>query len=243
MNEKQLVAGYGSFITSGTWKDKLNPQICQVQGFRRVFNEQYAWYPFAIPDAKSTFLAIVFEVSGNQLSSLDRYECAPSLYYRMQTKVLVRDGGDWVQKTAWIYVPPEKTLKEKRATKAFKQPTPDKPLGFPFYDYEDLWLKQKVRKANMKTKFGKELAEKFPEFFDEDFELKKLSLWQRLLQRFQKPLIRRTYEELRQDLRVEYKFPVCPECLVKSHQREENWLRCPVCGRWWNAEDGEFDQD
>jgi len=113
MSEKFSVVGYGTFITKGYWKNKSNVEVCKVIGFRRVFPKGN-WFPYVLPDPDSSFWALKFDVTKENLRELDYYEGVPSgLYKRTKTVIELKDG---TKQQAFIYVPTESTIKRENLT-------------------------------------------------------------------------------------------------------------------------------
>ncbi|MFW9886709.1 MAG: gamma-glutamylcyclotransferase family protein [Candidatus Thorarchaeota archaeon] len=141
----QWLVGYGTFITTGTWKHYAGCRICRVPGLRRVYNPKMAWFPFAIVDEQAEILAVCFLVDKNSLEAFDRYEgVGQGLYERVKREVLVKEeDGAWVSREAWIYLPTSETMQDP---------------PFPWEDLDDRWLREKVRKLF-------DLQVPFPEFF------------------------------------------------------------------------------
>ncbi len=135
------VVAYGTFITKGYWKDKKNVEICKVSGFKRILPEGN-WFPYVIPNKNSFFWALKFDVTNEELQTLDFYEgTSMGLYKRTQIEVILKDG---VKKKAFIYIPTEKTIKKKNLTLKI--------------DIMDNWKKE-IRK-------NPEIVEKFPELVE-----------------------------------------------------------------------------
>ena len=141
----QWLVGYGTFITTGTWKNYASCRICRVPGLRRVYNPKMAWFPFAIVDNQAEMLAVCFLVDEDSLESFDRYEgVGQGLYERVKREVLMKeDEGAWFSRMAWIYLATSGTMQD--------------PL-FPWEDSEDRWLQEEIRETG-------ELQNSFPEFF------------------------------------------------------------------------------
>ena len=107
---KYSIVGYGTFITRGYWKDKSNVEVCKVIGFRRILSEGN-WFPYVLPDKNSSFWALKFDVSENELKKLDYYEGVPAgLYKRIKIDIQLKNG---TKHEAFIYVPTEKTIQQQ----------------------------------------------------------------------------------------------------------------------------------
>ncbi len=112
---KKLVIGYGTFIIKAANGDeRLNSivGVCEVKDFNRIYHPKFSdtlgyWYPFAVKDKKSSFKALVYEVSEKDIESLDFYEGVPNLYERVTCKI--RLNGSKEKQEAEIYVPSEYT--------------------------------------------------------------------------------------------------------------------------------------
>jgi len=140
----QWLVGYGTFITKGTWKRYPSSKVCKVPGFRRVYNPEMAWYPFAIVDEQAEILAVCFLVNDKHLEHFDRIEGVElGLYERIKKEVFIKMDDAWITIEAWIYLPTGGTMRH--------------PL-FPWDDSKDRWLNDEIRKLV-------ELQGCFPEFF------------------------------------------------------------------------------
>ncbi|MFW9890015.1 MAG: hypothetical protein ACFFER_17670, partial [Candidatus Thorarchaeota archaeon] len=73
-NSSQMLVGYGTFITGGTWKNYPSCRVCRVPGLRRVYDPKMARFPFAVVDEQAEMLAVCFLVDENSLEAFDRYE-------------------------------------------------------------------------------------------------------------------------------------------------------------------------
>ncbi len=101
------VVGYGTFITHGLWKDKLNVEVCTVKNYVRIFPKGN-WFPYVVPLEKSSFNALKFCVSKEDLEELDVYEgVSAGLFKRIETKILLKNNRTT---KAYIYVPTENTI-------------------------------------------------------------------------------------------------------------------------------------
>lgn len=131
------IVGYGTFITRGYWKDKLNVQVCLVKNFTRIFPIK-SWFPYVLP-SKHSFWALKFNVNSQQLDFLDGYEgVSANLFKREITDTQFKNGKN---STAFIYVPTENLINKFDLT-----------LNL---DKEDKW-KEEIKKIP-------EIINKFPE--------------------------------------------------------------------------------
>ena len=64
------VVGYGTFITHGHWKNKRNIEVCLVKDYIRILPKGN-WFPYVIPLRESSFWALKFEVTEQELRDLD----------------------------------------------------------------------------------------------------------------------------------------------------------------------------
>lgn len=137
MSISSLVA-YGTFITNGHWKNKLNVKVCIVENFVRIFPKGN-WFPYVLPSKNSSFKALKFDINEEELKELDRYEGVQSgLFKRVEIEVLLK-GNTKIK--AFIYIPTEKTINSLNLS--------------PKLDKNDLWIKEI-------EKFP-EIVKKFPE--------------------------------------------------------------------------------
>jgi len=101
------IVGYGTFITHGYWKDKLHVQVCLVNDFIRIFPKGN-WFPYILHCIKSSFWALKFDVSKEELNELDRYEGDHAgLFKRIQISVFLNDKR---KLNAFIYIPTDETI-------------------------------------------------------------------------------------------------------------------------------------
>ncbi len=101
------VVGYGTFITHGLWKHKLNVEVCIVKNYVRIFPEGN-WFPYVLPLKESSFNALKFCVSKEELEELDVYEgVSAGLFERIETEILLKNNRTT---KAFIYVPTENTI-------------------------------------------------------------------------------------------------------------------------------------
>lgn len=137
-NDLISVVGYGTFITKGHWKDKVNVEICEVMDFIRIFPKGN-WFPFILSLKGRHFKALKFDVRKGQLNTLDQYEGVTArLFKRVETQVILKNGNIT---NAFIYVPTEETIKSQNLT--FKM------------DKNDRW-KEEIQKFP-------EIVKRFPE--------------------------------------------------------------------------------
>jgi len=64
------IVGYGTFITQGYWKKKINVEVCLIKDFIRIFPKGN-WFPYALPCKHSSFWALRFCVYEEELDELD----------------------------------------------------------------------------------------------------------------------------------------------------------------------------
>lgn len=101
--------GYGTFITRNHWRNKSNVKVCKVRNFRRILPKGN-WFPYVLSQEGSSFWALKFDVSDNQLQRLDNYEgISEGLYRRVEIKVLLLDQSE---EKAFIYVPTKTTIQK-----------------------------------------------------------------------------------------------------------------------------------
>ena len=132
------IVGYGTFITRGHWKDKVNVEVCVVKDFVRIFPKGY-WFPFILPAEGKFFKALKFDIEKQQLNELDLYEGVSSnLYNRVNTQVILKNHEEI---NAYIYVPTKKTIESQNLK--------------PELDKNDRW-KEEIKKFA-------DIIERFPE--------------------------------------------------------------------------------
>ncbi|MEJ2248527.1 MAG: gamma-glutamylcyclotransferase [Candidatus Lokiarchaeota archaeon] len=137
MTRLYSVVGYGTFITRGYWKEKENVEVCQVNGYRRIF-PRGNWFPYVLPSEGDSFWALKFDVNSQQLEQLDYYEGVKAgLYKRVKTEIMLKNEE---KSEAFIYVPTEATIESQNL--ALES------------DEEDQW-KEEIKKVP-------EIVEKFP---------------------------------------------------------------------------------
>lgn len=108
------VIGYGTFITKGVWNNKQNVEVCLIKDFIRIFPEDN-WFPFVLPYINSSFYALKFEVTQEELSELDYYEGVSENYFkREKIDVLTKNN---VKIQAYIYLPSEWLIKKYNLSK------------------------------------------------------------------------------------------------------------------------------
>ncbi|MHA1785692.1 MAG: gamma-glutamylcyclotransferase family protein [Candidatus Helarchaeota archaeon] len=113
------IIGYGTFIIKSGQGDERFRKIgvAEIKEFHRLYHPKLRsvlgyWYPFAIQRQNSHFKALVFEVSDEDLASLDEYEGVPSLFQRVTCRITI----DGKEDEAEIYIASEYTkqrLKEE----------------------------------------------------------------------------------------------------------------------------------
>lgn len=132
------VVGYGTFITHGYWKDKRNVEVCLIKDFIRIFPKGN-WFPYILHYKKSSFWALKFDVSKEELNELDRYEGVHAgLFKRIEIVVNLKKNRNL---NAFIYIPTDKTIKTLNLN--------------PNIDKTDRW-KEEIKKVP-------EVVKKFPE--------------------------------------------------------------------------------
>jgi len=143
---KDLIVGYGTFITNRMFKFSKDVRICFVPKCRRIYLDS-EHFPFALSDPSNEgFFALLFRVEHNEFKRLDLYEGVDAgLFYRKQISILVKDeGNNYTKENAYIYLPTEKSIAEHNIT--------------PDCDKDDKWI-EKIR-ANP------DVCEKFPELLE-----------------------------------------------------------------------------
>jgi hypothetical protein len=153
-SEPATVIGYGTFISRGFYVGKKNVRVVTIKGFRRVFNEKMAWFPFALPEKDSSFKAIAFDIDPKEFRNMDGYESCGrdplspmnALYFRAQVDAIEKDGSSF---KAWMYVAGDRSYEQiKQKCKFDLSPEVDK---------DDKWLSELKRDS--------EIHAKFPELF------------------------------------------------------------------------------
>lgn len=112
----KFVIGYGTFIikaANGDERFETITGVCEVKDFLRMYHPKFAevlgyWYPFAVKKEKSSFKALVYEVTEEDIESLDFYEGVPKLYERTTCEITLLNDCNNVK--AEIYVPSESTF-------------------------------------------------------------------------------------------------------------------------------------
>ncbi|MBY9020101.1 MAG: gamma-glutamylcyclotransferase [Candidatus Lokiarchaeota archaeon] len=104
------VVGYGTFITSGLWKNKFNVEVCTVINFTRIFPRN-SWFPYALRSTGS-FRALKFDVSIDDLNYLDDIEGIKyGLFNRVMVDILLKD---FRSSSAFMYIPTEETIASQK---------------------------------------------------------------------------------------------------------------------------------
>jgi len=107
------VVGYGTFITKGHWKDKIDVESCIVEDYIRIFPEGN-WFPYVLSCKDASFWALKFNVSEKELDDLDHYEgVSAELFKSVETRVILKNREKII---AFIYVPTEKTIISQNLT-------------------------------------------------------------------------------------------------------------------------------
>ena len=102
------IIGYGTFITRGFWKDKRNVEVCVVKNYIRIYIPERIWFPYALPLKESTFKALKFEVTIQELAELDIYEGVKTGFFkRVKTEVVLKNN-ELIE--AFIYIPTNNTI-------------------------------------------------------------------------------------------------------------------------------------
>jgi gamma-glutamylcyclotransferase (GGCT)/AIG2-like uncharacterized protein YtfP len=101
------VIGYGTFISRGIWRTKKNVEVCVVKDYVRIYPEGY-WYPFILPSEGSSFYALKFEVTKEELGQLDLYEGVSEDYFRREIIEVYLKNNEKVQ--AYIYLPTDQLI-------------------------------------------------------------------------------------------------------------------------------------
>ena len=132
------IVGYGTFITKGYWKDKIDVKTCLVKDYIRIFPEGN-WFPYALHYKGGSFWALKFDVSEKELDDLDQYEgVSAKLFKRVETQVILKNDEEIC---AYIYVPTEETIELQKLSHEM--------------DKIDRW-KEEIKK-------NPDIAKKFPE--------------------------------------------------------------------------------
>ena len=107
------VVGYGTFITKGHWKDKIDVNSCLVEEYVRIFPKGN-WFPYVLSCKDASFWALKFDVNEKELDDLDHYEGVPAeIFKRVETRVILKNRE---KINAFIYVPTEKTIESQNLT-------------------------------------------------------------------------------------------------------------------------------
>ncbi len=101
------VIGYGTFISRGIWRTKRNVKVCVVKGYIRIYPEGY-WYPFVLPSEGSSFYALKFDVTKEELRQLDFYEGVSENYFRREIIEVYHKSNEKIQ--AYIYLPTDQLI-------------------------------------------------------------------------------------------------------------------------------------
>lgn len=103
----RTIVAYGTFITQKRWKNYVNVEVCLIRKFRRILPPGN-WFPYVLPDIKSQFRGLRFDVNTSQLNQLDKFEgLDKGFFYRKNITVVLNDNSEV---TADIYIPTEKTI-------------------------------------------------------------------------------------------------------------------------------------
>ena len=102
------IFGYGTFITSGFYKNYTNVQPGFLPGYIRIRRPQDP-FPFILRNSSDTpnkgFWGLFFEVTSKQLDDLDYYE--GGLYERIPVECIYKEGSKELSMT---YYPTKKSI-------------------------------------------------------------------------------------------------------------------------------------
>lgn len=132
------VIGYGTFISRGIWRTKKNVEICLVKDYIRIYPEGY-WYPFILPSEGSSFFALKFDVTKEELKDLDFIEGVSENYFKREVIEVYRKNNEKIQ--AYIYLPTDQLITKNKLSVSL--------------DDKDRWKEE--------IKNDSEIIEKFPE--------------------------------------------------------------------------------
>jgi gamma-glutamylcyclotransferase (GGCT)/AIG2-like uncharacterized protein YtfP len=108
----QPIIGYGTFITRGLWKNKINVEVCTVNNFTRIYPKG-SWFPYALKSAGS-FKALKFAVPKEEIKLLDEIEGVDSgLFKRVMVDILLKNNQS---SSAFMYIPTEETIVSQKLT-------------------------------------------------------------------------------------------------------------------------------
>lgn len=101
------VVGYGTLITHGHWKNKKNIEVCIIKNYIRILPKGN-WFPYVLSLKESSFFALKFEVTEQELRDLDQYEGVyAGLFKRVETEIELKNNKKIM---TFIYVPTKKTI-------------------------------------------------------------------------------------------------------------------------------------
>ncbi|MFX0026630.1 MAG: gamma-glutamylcyclotransferase family protein [Candidatus Hermodarchaeota archaeon] len=132
------VIGYGTFISCGIWRTKKNVEICEVKDYIRIFPKGH-WYPFILPSEGSSFYALKFDITKEELRELDFFEGVSENYFKREIIEVYRKNNEKIQ--AFIYLPTDQLITKHKLSVSL--------------DDKDKW-KEEIKKDS-------EIIEKFPE--------------------------------------------------------------------------------
>jgi len=108
----QPIIGYGTFITRGLWKNKINVEVCTVNNFTRIYTKG-SWFPYALKSAGS-FKALKFAVTKEEIKLFDEIEGVDSgLFKRVMVDILLKNNQS---SSAFMYIPTEETIVSQKLT-------------------------------------------------------------------------------------------------------------------------------
>jgi len=102
------IIGYGTFITRGIWKNKKNVEVCIIKDYIRIFPEGNS-FPFVLPSEGSSFYALKFDVTQDELKNLDFYEGVSENYFKRETILAYNKNKELFK--AYLYVPTKIMIK------------------------------------------------------------------------------------------------------------------------------------
>ena len=108
----QPIIGYGTFITRGLWKNKINVEVCTVNNFTRIYPKG-SWFPYALK-SDGSFKALKFAIPKEEIKLLDEIEGVDSgLFKRVMVDILLKNNRS---SSAFMYVPTEGTIVSQKLT-------------------------------------------------------------------------------------------------------------------------------
>jgi len=108
----QPIISYGTFITRGLWKNKINVEVCTVNNYTRIFPRN-SWFPYALKSSGS-FKALKIDVTKEEIIFFDKIEGVDNgLFKRVMVDILLKNN---LPSSAFMYVPTEETIGSQKLT-------------------------------------------------------------------------------------------------------------------------------